>query len=291
MKWRQSAEIPSESDSSAEDVPAVAVEEAHVHVHSRAGPARERLRHERRAVAVQVRELLDRVLERERRVRGGHAERGGVVDLPLRARVLAVRGDDAEAEVLELLDELLDERHVRVPHRVEDVIALEERLLRLAVQEVELRLEAEQGLEPEPPAAVEHPAEDAPRQRPQRLPAVPHRVADEPRRVGRPGNDGRRPRVGDETLVAVGDLLVVERAAHDVGSRVEDACAAVHVETILRIGRGMLDRDQLRAARSVQVGQLEANEADPLVTPLLDDLAGGPLGHGLLRASSGGGRA
>jgi len=58
-------------------LPARRVEKAHVRVAAGAGRARERLRHERREVAVDVGELLDRVLEGERSTRarvGSHGQ-------------------------------------------------------------------------------------------------------------------------------------------------------------------------------------------------------------------------
>ena len=85
---------------------------------------------------------------------------GAVVDLPLRAGVLAVGGDDVDPERAHLVDDPLDERHPRVPHGVEDVVAGEERLAGLAVEEVELGLDADQRLVAELVAAVEDAAED-----------------------------------------------------------------------------------------------------------------------------------
>ena len=82
----------------AEHVFPLGVEEADVRVIAGAGETRERLGHERGDVAVQVRELLDRVLEREADVRPGHARSRREGRLELGARVLAVVGDDVDAE-------------------------------------------------------------------------------------------------------------------------------------------------------------------------------------------------
>jgi hypothetical protein len=62
---------------------AVELDQADVVVGPGARRVGERLRHERRDVALEVRELLDRVLVRERRVGAGHPSLGRVDDLPL----------------------------------------------------------------------------------------------------------------------------------------------------------------------------------------------------------------
>ena len=85
------------------------------------------------------------------------------------------------------------------------------------------------------------------------------------------GTTLRRPEVRDQQLVAVADLLVVERSRHHVGAAVQHARAAVHVQASLGIARRMLDRDQLGAARAVHVGELEADELDPLGAPAVQD--------------------
>ena len=203
----------------AEDATSFRVEQADVRVAARAGETAERLAHERRAVAVQVRELLDRVLEREAGVRPVHALAGGERDLVLRARVLGVVRDHVDPDGSQLVEQRLEERHVRVPYGVEDVHALEEASLRLPVQEVELRLEAEERLIARCAAALERPAVDAAWHRLERL-AVAERVADEAAgRYLRPRNDRRRGRVGNDPHVRVARLLRVERAAHDVRAR------------------------------------------------------------------------
>ena len=59
-------------------------------------------------------------------------------------------------------------------------------------------------------------------------------------RAGRlgPRHDRGRLGIGDQPLVAVGDLLVVERARDHVRARVEHGSAAVHVEPLLAVAGG-----------------------------------------------------
>ena len=256
----------------AEDATSFRVEQADVRVAARAGETAERLAHERRAVAVQVRELLDRVLEREAGVRPVHALAGRERDLVLRARVLGVVRDHVDPDGSQLVEQRLEERHVRVPYGVEDVHALEEASLRLPVQEVELRLEAEERLIARCAAALERPAVDAAWHRLERL-AVAERVADEAAgRYLRPRHDRPGGRVGNDPHVRVARLLRVERAAHDVRGGVENSSAAVHVQAVHGEIGGVLDRDHLRAARPVHVGALEAHPADAVCLPALEDL-------------------
>ena len=184
------------------------------------------------------------------------------------------------------------ERHPGVPHRVEDVVAGEERLPRLAVEDVELGLDADQRLVAELVAALEDAPEDLARRRPERAAVVPERVADHaPGRLD-PGNDARSRRVGPKPLVGVRDLLVVERPRDDVRAAVENDRAAVHVQAALGVALGVLDRHRLRSARAVHVRQLEAHVADPLLAPLREhllDRRAVPLdrGHeGMIRSST-----
>ena len=201
--------------------------------------------------------------------------------LPLRPRVLAVGGDHLEAIGVQLLDQLLDERHVRVPRDVEDVVALEQQLV-VVGQQVELRLVADQRLVAERTGALQLLAPDAPRQRLERGAVGPGGVADPARRGLAPGHHRGRLQIGQQQLVAVGDLLVVERAADHVRPAVQHGNAAVHVQPGLGVAVGALDRHHLGTAGAVHVGQLEPHEADPLSAPSVEHLSGagrGVSGH------------
>src|SRR5207253_5907707 len=107
-------------------LPAIDANEAHMRVRSTAGRAGKRPGHEGREEPLLAGDLLDPVLEAERPIRPRHARTGRVVDLPLRARVFAVGGDDVDPEVAHLADDAFDRRHPGVPNRVEDVIAAEQ---------------------------------------------------------------------------------------------------------------------------------------------------------------------
>jgi len=96
--------------------------------------------------ALEVRELLDAVLEAERLVGPGHPGRRAVDDLPLRARVLAVGGDDVDPEPADFGHDPLDRGNPGVSHRVEDVVAVEQGLPGLSVEQIELGLDPDQRL-------------------------------------------------------------------------------------------------------------------------------------------------
>src|SRR6185312_890053 len=122
----------------------------------------------------------------------------------------------------------------RVPDGVEDLISREQRRA-VEMEDIELGLEAEHGLEAHLVAALELAAEDVAGERAERLATDELRVADEPRgRLG-PRDDGGRLGIRDQPLVAVADLLVVERAGDDIRAGVEDGRAAVHVEPLLAV--------------------------------------------------------
>src|SRR5207302_4907663 len=75
---------------------------------------------------------------------------------------------------------------------------------------------------------------------------------------------------GEEQLIAVALLVVVQRARDDVRARIEDARSPVHVEPPLGVVEGVGDRDRLRPRDSVHVGKLEADESDPVRFELPD---------------------
>ena len=172
-------------------LPCARVEEAQVRVRAAARTSGKRLGHKGREEPFLAGDLLDAVLEAEGDVGAGHAASGGVVDLPLRARVLAVGRDDVDPVLAHLADDPLDRGHPRVPHRVEDLIALEQRLAGLCVEEVELGLHPHHRLVPELPGAFEHAGEDVARRGGERFAVGPLRVADESSRRFEPRHDRR----------------------------------------------------------------------------------------------------
>ena len=228
------------------------------------GMVRPRLRHERGQVPVLLRDLFDAVLERERVVRTGETAAGREVDLPLRAGVLAVRGDDVHAHLRHLLDDPTDRGDVIVPDGIEDLVAVEERLVRVSCQEIELELRTHQGVEPHRTSLLQGATEDVARGGGERRPVVPLRVADEPSRTIHPRDHRGRVRVGEEQLVSVALLVVIQGARDDVRARIEHARPPVHVEAPLGVVEGVGDRDRLRPRDAVHVGKLEADESDPV---------------------------
>src|SRR4029077_6931182 len=62
--------------------------------------------------------------------------------------------------------------------------------------------------------------------------------------------------------------FVVESAWHDVGPGVQHRRAAVHVQTVTRVARRVVDGNDLRAARSVHVRQLETDVSNAPLLPL-----------------------
>ena len=238
----------------------VGVQQRDVRVAPAAGRVGPRLRHERREVAVLLRDLLDAVLERERVVRAGEAPSGREVDLPLRPGVLAVRRDDVDADLRHLVEDPADRRHVVVPERVEDVVAGEQRLVRVAGQEVELELRPDQRLEPHRTSPLERPAEDVPGRRRERRAVVPLRVADEPRRPVGPRHDRGRLRVGEQQLIAVPALLVVEGARRPRRSACparssRRTCSARAPRSRRRARSGSSSTARCRACRAARTGR------------------------------------
>ena len=102
----------------------LALEQAHVGVHRRAGVLGERLGHERRPDAVVERDLLDHVPERHHVV--GHRQRVGVaqVDLLLAGRALVVAELHRDAHLLERVDGMAAEVRRRVVHGLVEVAAV-----------------------------------------------------------------------------------------------------------------------------------------------------------------------
>ena len=102
----------------------LALEQAHVGVHRRAGILGERLGHERRPHAVGERDLLDDVPERHHVV--GHRQRVGVaqVDLLLAGRALVVAELHRDAHRLQRVDGVAAEVRRRVVHGLVEVAAV-----------------------------------------------------------------------------------------------------------------------------------------------------------------------
>src|SRR5207302_10386307 len=123
----------------------------------------------------------DAVLERERVVGTGETAAGREVDLPLRSGVLAIRRDDVHTHLRHLLDDPADRGDVIVPDGIEDLVAVEERLVRVAGQEIELELRTHQGVEPHRTSLLQGATEDVSGGSGERRTVVPLRVADQPR--------------------------------------------------------------------------------------------------------------
>ena len=121
-----------------EELVAPAAEERHVRVHARAVLAEERLRHERRVVAVPCGDLLhdqpvrDRVVGHRERVRVAH------VDLVLRGPDLVVVVLDRDADRLQRVDRVVADLRGCVLRRHREVAALVDRLRALVVLEDEV---------------------------------------------------------------------------------------------------------------------------------------------------------
>ena len=129
-----------------EELVATAGEERHVRVHARAVLAEQRLRHERRVVAVPGGDLLDDDAVRHRLV--GHRERVVVahVDLVLRRGDLVVVVLDLDADRLERRDRVVAHLGRRILHGHREVATLVDRLGALVVLEeevLELRADVE----------------------------------------------------------------------------------------------------------------------------------------------------
>ena len=234
----------------------------------RVGP---RFRHEGGEVAVLFRDLLHAVLERERVVRTGETASGREVDLPLRSGVLAIRRDDVDADLRHLVEDPADRGHEVVPERVEDVVAGEQRLVGVTGQEIELELGSEERLEPHRTGLLERLPEDVPGCRGEGRPVVPLGVADQPRRSVGPRQHLGGVGIGEQQLVSVAALLVIERPADDIRAGIQHARPAVHVQTSFGVVEGVCDRDRLRSRDAVHVGKLESDEPDVLLLPALQD--------------------
>ena len=235
-------------------LPGVLVDQRHVDVAPVPGVSRPRLGHEGGHVAVLVGDLLDTVLECERLVGTVQAAAGGEVDLPLRSGVLAVGGDDLDSHTGHQVHDPVDGRDPLVADHVEDVVALEQALVALPVEEVELELAAGHRFESHAGGLLEHAPVDGPWSGLQGLAVVPARIADQAGRVGRPGHDRGCGGVREQELVAVAHLLVVQASGHDIGAGIEHRGASVHVEALAREAAGGVEGDDLGAGSPVEVG-------------------------------------
>ena len=219
------SEIPSAAVGIVEDVP-VAVPHGQVQVVARRAELLHRLAHERGDEPVRRGDLLDDELEEMRVV--GRLERVVVaqVDLPLRAEVLLVRGDERQAHlrdrVLHLAQDALgvDARRERVD---------EARLLRVLLvaaarhgtQEEELELVPGDRAQAALVELRDRAAQELARRRGQ-LAAVEADVADRDRGRALPRDDRQRVQVRDDLRVAEVDLGA-EPGAVDHLARMVDA--------------------------------------------------------------------
>ena len=261
-----------------------AVDEADVEMAAAAGAMAPGLRHEGGVVAEPVGHFLDRVLEQERLVGAGEVLARAVVDLELRGRVFAVVGDEVDAGVLQMPQQLVDLRHPLVAHAVEDMHAFEQRLVTVLSEEIELELMAHHDVETEPVRLA-----DETRQHPagrglDRL-AAHMRIAHHARRRIEPRHRPERGPVRKQLAIGVVHLLVELGAADHAGGRIERERSAIHVEALAGIALDLVGRHQLEAGNAVHVRQLEAEKTDLLLLQSLDlpaDLVshGSPLSRG-----------
>ena len=209
-----------------------ALEERHVRVHARAVLAEQRLRHERRVVAVPGGDLLDDQPVGDRVV--GHRERVGVphVDLVLRRRHLVVVVLDRDPDRLERVDRVVAHLGGRVLRGHREVAALVERLRVLVVLEEEVLELGADGERVE--AQLLHPVERRPEDV-ARVALVRHAV--------RLDDVADHPRDLRAELVPV----LVDRPRHQLE------------------GGGVGDRDHVRLLDRVEAGDRRAVEAHPVV--------------------------
>ena len=202
----------------------VAAPERRVDVAGRPDPGVVGLRHEGDRAAVLVRKLLEAVLVD--RVVVGHRDgvRVAEVDLLLSRPRLALRVLDRDARRVHAVANRADERLVvagREDVVVEDVRhrrgqaaeVLVARLLECLLEQVELELGAELGLEPRCLGAIDLRLQHLPRRGRDRRAVVPPDVAEDERRPLEPGDPPHRREVGLHDEVAVPALPARDRVA------------------------------------------------------------------------------
>ena len=144
------------------------------------------------------------------------------------------------------------------------MVPLEQALVGLPVEEVELEFAPGHRFEPHAVGLLEDPAVYGPRCGLEGLAVVPLGVADQAGGLGRPGHDGGGGGIGEQQLVSVADLFVVETSGNYIGACVENRGAPVHVEALACEAGGGVERHDLGAGGAVQVGQLEPYPLDSL---------------------------
>ena len=244
--------------------PALLLDQADVVVAAGAGRGRRGLAHEGRGQPSVLDDLLHPVLEGERVVDAGQSLGVAVDQLVLRGRVLGIGRQHRDAGGAEAVDHLADRGNVVVAQVVEDVEAAEERLVRLAVEHVELVLVGALDAEAEFGRPLQQAARDVTGRRVQRRAVLPLGVADDLRHAIQPRHRPEGRKVGAQRLVLVLDLLVVEGPRNHVGGRVEGDDAAIHVQAIAGSRRELLDRHLLGACGAVHVRQLEPDVLNPV---------------------------
>ncbi len=226
-------------------------EERHVHVHPRAVLPEQRLRHERRVVAVLLRDLLHDEPVREHVV--GHVERVRVadVDLVLRRADLVVVVLDGDAHRLERADRVAAHAGRGVHRRLREVAALVERLRPLVVLEEEvLRLGADvERVEAHRLHPLERAAEDVARVAGVRLAVGRDDVADHAAGLA-VGQDLERLGIGDRDHVRLLDRV-------EAGDR-----RAVEAHPVVERALGLADRDREALEMPLEIGEPQEHVVD-----------------------------
>ena len=208
--------------------------------------------------------FLHRIAEGEGLVGGLDADGGAVVDLELRGRVFAIMGDEIEADALEIAQDDLDGVDIGVARGVEDMHAAEERLQRLAIEEIELVFMSHHHVEAELGRCLDQAAQHIAGRGFVGRVVLEGDVADDLGRVLLPGHPAQGGEIGKELGIRVADLVVETGARDDVGGGVEREDPAVEIEPLAGIALDRIDGHQLRAGDGVEIGQLETDELDPV---------------------------
>jgi hypothetical protein len=249
---------------SVEELVAAVGEERLVRMHARAVLAEERLRHERRVVAVLLRDLLHDEAVREHEVR--HIERVCVadVDLVLGRADLVVVVLDGDAHLLERADRVAADRRRRVHRRLGEVAALVERLRAVLVLEEEvlgLRADVER-VEAHRLHALEGETEDVARVAVVRVAVRRDDVADHPPRDA-VAQHTERARVRDRDHVRLLDRV-------EAGDR-----RAVEAHPVVERALDLACRDRETLEMTFEIGEPEEHVLDAALLDLLHDLLAG----------------
>ena len=100
-------------------------------------------------------DFLHRIFEGKGFVGPLNANAGAIVDFKLGRRVLAVVGNHVNARRLQIVQHLADFWHVLIANMVENVEPVKQRLLRLGIEQVKLKLVAHHHVEAELFSAIE----------------------------------------------------------------------------------------------------------------------------------------